>query len=239
MPDNELAIVLTGTIIPNATFTTHADPAVRRREYLAAIDCYRQFAPVYFLENSAYALSDDAEFRDRPGVMIRQQPVSTAREQGKGYQEFELLDRWLLTERNPPQRWIKITGRYLYRNFAQVCDDCRRERSARMIIDRCARSQSARSYLFWVETDFYRERLMGIYRECDDRRGEWIEKVLYRHLSSADAADVRLFSLEPRLSGISGTTSGGLETKPWKYELKRLLRRINYALDPRQLWYTR
>jgi hypothetical protein len=238
MPDSETAIVLTGALIPSAPFTTHADPQTRRREYLEAIRFYRRFAPVYFLENSAYRLGDDAEFAGQRGLRLRQMPVSSAPERGKGYQEFEMIEAWLAREQ-PPPRWIKITGRYLYRNFAALFDECRRERRARMIVDLCARSQFARSHLFWVETDFYRAHLVGVYRECDDEAGEWIEPVLYRRLIKLPRDDVRVFSSEPRLTGISGSTGGSLETNPLKHAVKRVLRKINYALDRRQLWYTR
>ena len=117
MPPNDLAIVLTGTIVPSAPFTVHNDPRIRRREYLEAIRFYSEFAPVYFLENSPYPLGDDAEFNQFPNVRLRQRPLSTKPERGKGYQEFEMIDGWLLNEPQPPRRWVKITGRYLYRNL--------------------------------------------------------------------------------------------------------------------------
>ena len=86
---------------------------------------------------------------------------------------------------------------------------------------------------------FYRAHLAGLYRECNDSAGEWIERVLYRRLATLPKSKVRLFSLEPRLTGVSGTTGGSIETKPSRYLLKRILRKLNFALDRRQLWYTR
>lgn len=238
MRGSELAIVLTATIIPNAAFTVHADPAVRRREYLEAIRFYRQFAPVYFIENSAYRLIDDPDFREADGLMVRKQPVSTARERGKGYQEFEMLDAWLASEPAPPRRWIKITGRYLYLNFGALLADCRQS-AARMIIDQCPRSGKARGYLFCVETEFYRERLTGIFRECDDEAGEWVEHALYRRLAGLPASDVRLFAEEPRLQAISGSTGESISATPLKFAAKRMLRRVNRVFDQQYLWYTR
>ena len=89
------AIVLTGTIVPNSNFTTYTNPQVRRAEYLAAIHYYSGFAPVYFLENSAYDLASDPEFISSEDVAIRKFPVSKFAERGKGFQEFEMLDAWL------------------------------------------------------------------------------------------------------------------------------------------------
>lgn len=236
---DNLAIVLTGTITPNAPFTVHNDPQIRRREYLEAINFYRKFAPVYFLENSGYPLIDDAEFNQFSNVMLRPRPRSTSPERGKGYQEFEMLDGWLADEPDQPRRWLKITGRYLYRNFARLLDDCHREQQAQIIIDRCALSRIARSYLFYIESDFYRDHLAGIYRECQDDAGEWIERVLYRHLAKLPDLKARIFSLEPRLTGVSGTTGSSIETQESRYLIKRILRKLNYWLDARQLWYTR
>ncbi len=239
MQREDLAIVLTGTIVPNAPFTAHNDPQIRRREYLEAINFYRKFAPVYFLENSTYALCDDAEFNKLSNVMLRKRPVSSSPERGKGYQEFEMIDGWLLDEPKPPRCWMKITGRYMYRNFADLFDDCCRAGQAQIIIDRCALSQIARSYLFCVESEFYQKHLVGLYRECDDEAGEWVERVLYRRLDTLTKSAARLFSLEPRQTGISGTTGSSIETKLSRYQIKRILRKLNYLLDRRQLWYTR
>lgn len=239
MPVDDLSIVLTGTIVPNAPFTVHSDPQKRRREYLTALRFYNQFAPVYFLENSTYALSDDKEFNQLPNVKIRQRPISSLPERGKGYQEFEMIDGWLLNEPQPPQRWMKITGRYLYRNFVELLADCRPERRAELIIDRCARFQSARTCLFYVMTEFYLQHIASIYHRCDDESGAWIERVIYQQLASLPSPNTRVFSVEPDLIAISGSTGGHMESKPTRYLLKRMLRRFNYALDRRELWYAR
>jgi hypothetical protein len=239
MPIDDLAIVLTGTIVPNAPFTAHNDPQARRQEYLSALRFYSQFAPVYFLENSIYPLSDDAEFHQLANVMIRQLPPSKSPERGKGYQEFEMIDGWLLSESQPPPRWIKITGRYFYRNFAELLADCRPQHKAEMIIDRCARFQSARTCLFYVVTDFYLQHIAGVFHRCDDERGDWIEHVVYRQLASLPSSNTRVFFVEPHLTAISGSTGSYMQSKPIQYFLKQTLRRLNCRLDQRRLWYAR
>ena len=52
--DNDIAIVLTATIIPNSILTEHSDFILRRAEYLKAIEYYKKYANVFFLENSSY-----------------------------------------------------------------------------------------------------------------------------------------------------------------------------------------
>lgn len=236
---NDISIVLTGTIIPNAPYTVHSDPEIRRCEYLTAIQFYRQFAPVYFLENSRYELLKDSDFVSLENVKLCQFPLSSAPERGKGYQEFEMIDNWLANKTSLPARWIKVTGRYIYSNFHRIFDECQREVTVPMIIDRCARSKFARSYLFYTRTEFYRRHISGLYEECQDDSGEWIERVLYRHLAKVPPHQVRLFSTEPRLRGISGSTGEGVETHLIRYVLKRAFRKFNYAVDNQQLWYTR
>ncbi len=239
MSVREIAIVLTGTIIPNAAFTVCSDPGRRRREYLDAIHYYQQFAPVYFLENSSYCLVSDASFIKIPNLMIKKLPPSASPEKGKGYQEFEMIDAWLEGEKDPPWRWIKITGRYIYLNFRTLFEDCLSDTSYRLIIDRHKHSKMALSSLFCVDTEYYLGNLAGLYHDCDDRSGKWIERVIYDKLTSLPKKDYRIFSVEPRLTGISGSNGSKLESSQVKYFVKSLLRRLNYALDRNHIWYSR
>jgi hypothetical protein len=116
---HNLSIVLTGTIIPNTTLhTQYVDPEARRQDYLNAIHFYRNFAPVYFLENSSYDLKGDRAFQAIPKVTVHQFNASSPA-RGKGFQEFEMLDQWIAIEPNLPKRWVKITGRYLERVYPE------------------------------------------------------------------------------------------------------------------------
>jgi hypothetical protein len=234
---NELTIVLTGTITPSLSFVEPADPVTRRSEYLAALDFYRQFAPVVFLENSGYQLQDDPAFQALSNVTPYKLPPSCLPERGKGYQEFEMLERWMRECGNLPARFMKVTGRYLYLNFTTLLADCRAGWPAQMVIDLCPRSGRALSSLFCVETHFFGKRLRGLYRECDDRAGNWIERVLYRQLSAYPANVVRSFAVEPDLSAVCGSTGQALAVSRGKYAVKQALRRLNCAIDRQRLWY--
>lgn len=236
MTAEQIAIVLTGTIIPNADFTVYADPQIRRSEYLQAVRFYRQFAPVWFLENSSWDLLSDSEFTSIPDLRLRKFPLSRFPERGKGYQEFEMLDRWLACEA-PPRRWIKVTGRYIYRNFEAVLNDCCNFSTARLLIDQQARAQVSRSAIFCIDTEFYQEYLRGLYQQCDDQSGAWIERVLYQRLLNCPASEVHMFSVEPWLAGISGSLGVSLERKLLRHRAKQLLRRINFAVDRSRIWY--
>jgi len=105
--------------------------------------------------------------------------------------------------------------------------------------DQLARSRQARTYLFCASTAFYRERMRGRYRECDDRTGDWIERVLFRELEKAPRPPVRCFKTQPRLCAVAGSTGNPFPTGKFQWLAKQTLRRLNRLVDERHLWYTR
>ena len=75
-----------------------------------------------------------------------------------------------------------------------------------MIVDQYRRTRRARTGIFCIDSDLYASALRGMYRECNDTLGQWAEMVMYRRLSQSAGNRVRLFSVEPGLHGISGST---------------------------------
>lgn len=214
-------IVLTGTIVPNSTLVEHRDFRQRRLEYLKAINYYRRFSTVYFLENSSYDLQADQEFSSLQNVKIRKFPVSKFYQLGKGYQEFEMLDNWVRSEKLMPSRWVKITGRYIITNFAEIFSDCIRSDSDEIIIEqRLWPSTEARTELFCISTATYENSLLGIYNLCDDSKGVWIEHVVRSKIRAVER--VRTFKALPLIVGVSGTTGVALSVG-WRKRLKYYL----------------
>ena len=235
----EIPIVLTATVVPAVTGAALADPAARLAEYAKAVQFYVRHAPVIFLENSSYPLERHAEFRETARLQVKRFPPSASPERGKGHQEFEMLDAWLAAETRPPARWLKITGRYQILNIQSLLSECRQGPDSGLIIDQVPRVGLARTYLFGATTSFYRERLAGIYRECDDRSGAWIERILFRKLRDTHAGKVRSFKTQPRLFAVAGT-AGSPYPRGWaQWRLKQTLRRINRLFDQTYLWYSR
>jgi hypothetical protein len=107
----EIPIVLTGTVIPNVPDARTINVEARVRDYIAALEFYLRFAQVIFLENSSYPLERHPEFRERDRLRVYRFQPSMKPGRGKGYQEFEMLDSWILSEAEPPKHWLKITGR--------------------------------------------------------------------------------------------------------------------------------
>ena len=229
MTSNSVAIVLTATIEPNAILTLHSDIDKRRIEYLRSIEYYRNFGVVFFLENSNYDISSDESFFKYENVHVRKLPASCYRDKGKGFQEFEMLDKWISSEKLRPKRWIKVSGRYLLDGFEAVYSDCLQEEDIGLLIEqKVSQKNIAETSVFYVTTKFYMEHFFGAYVLADDAKGKYIEHVVYDALKRTN--DYRLFKSMPLIVGISGST--GLPfVKSRKELVKRVVRNILYYLN--------
>ena len=234
---DELPVVLTATVTPNVAGAASMNPEIRLAEYRRVLQFCQQFAPVIFLENSSYPLERHPEFTASPRLRVCRFLSSASPEKGKGFQEFEMLDAWLAAEPQPPARWLKISGRYQLLNLAETLTECRREKKYSLVIDQVHRQQLARTYLFYSSTDFYRAHVNGLYRQCDDRTGDWIERVLFRELEKVPAGQVRFFQTQPRLRAQAGSSGAAFPTGKFQWLVKQCLRRINCLMDERQLRY--
>ncbi len=236
---SELPIVLTATIIPNIAGTAEASTEKRLTEYRQVLQFCKQFGPVILLENSDYPLQRHPEFAESPRLHIRRFKPSTHPERGKGYQEFEMIDSWLTSERQPPERWLKITGRYLVLNLGNILDECAREDACSLVIDQVPRSSMARTYLFFVRNSFYQAHLDGLYQQADDRTGDWIERVIFRKLKCVPGRQLRCFKTQPRIHVDAGSSGKAFPSGRLQWFTKQCLRRLNQLVDRRQLWYSR
>lgn len=232
----DIGIVLTGTIVPNSTFVVHSDAGKRRLEYLAAIKYYKEFAPVYFLENSSYPLLSDPDFNGIEGVFLRKLAVSKYYSRGKGYQEFEMVKRWLEAEVALPRRFIKITGRFIILNFKNIFHECLHSQLNPFLIDRFFKTSKALTRLFYASTDYYSSRLSDFYLDCNDESGDWAELVLYKKMLVAKI-DSMIFRSEPIFTGIDGSTGTDICDNPIKHSISSLLRRINRCFSKKYILF--
>jgi hypothetical protein len=232
----KLAILLTGSIAPAATFVAVTDIAERRAQYLTALNFYRGLAPVFFLENSSYDLAGDADFA-LEGVSIRKFTMLPEMTRGKGYQEFAMMDAWYAGETAPPDRFLKITGRYLVKNVAALLDECRRAGPDEILIDRYRPLRIALTSLFSPSWSGYGAHLQGLHRQMDDSRGLWAEPVFYRALAGHPGAHP--FAHEPNVHGLSGSTGISMQSPAWKRGLKQISRSLDAATGCPELRWRR
>jgi hypothetical protein len=232
-----IAIVLTGTIIPNSILTIHTNSEIRKQEYLQAIQFYTQFATVYFLENSTYPVEQDNDFLAIENLLIRKMPVSLFHEKGKGYQEFEMIDRWLEQEQDPPLTWFKISGRYVFENFGDILAECLNERKHQLVIDQLFHHNFATTTIFWITTVYYLKHFKNIYKTCDDLAGEFIEIAIFKKLTENLDDPIRLFNHVRKITAISGSTGKKINNSGIIYTLKVIARRLNLLVSDRYILY--
>jgi len=239
---SDKCVVVTGTIVPNVLMHGHEklnvairhseyeDVVVRRQRYLETLSWYASGinAPIYFLENSNYDFSKDSEFQDLfrvRGITLVKYPKSPSPEKGKGFQEFEMIDAFVKSVSGRHRAFLKLSGRYQYRNAQSLLD----AGGDGLFIDMLRRWRVAVTSVFFTAVDFYEAHLSGLYLEADDRQGAWIEKMLYQKLSGkAFKKNVQLFPEEPYLIPLAqfgANTAGSFDAR-----LKRPLRNVERAI---------
>lgn len=113
---------MTATIRPNTAGVSRADVSDRLADYKKCIRFYidQTRLPIYFLENSDYDLSQDADFKDFESTgrfhLLRIEPHPDS-SKGKGFQEFYMLDGFVKNQLEVDML-IKVTGRYIVKNIA-------------------------------------------------------------------------------------------------------------------------
>ena len=76
-----------------------------------------------------------------------------------------MLDNWLTTEKHPPLRWIKITGRHLVMDFEKTFAECLTEREFELIIEQEASPcPELLTNIFYVTSAYYRRRFLASIR---------------------------------------------------------------------------
>ena len=232
-----IPFVLTGTVVPNATPTVHNDAQQRLNEYKQAIRHYLNFGPVYFIENSAYPLLEDPFFTSTPGLQTIQYPKSGATVKGKGYQEFEMLDAFVQQQLRE-EAFIKVTGRYVYKNIAALTQWITRQLpDAEIVIDRRRKDEVAIVSLFGVSKRFYMDNLLGSYRNMDDAHGVWAEHVLYACIKQAHAGV--FLRPAPALRVVTGSMGNQIEERAdglWAW-LRNMKRRVFWLTGGHELMF--
>ena len=204
-----LPIIITGTIVPQSNFVRIADWQVRRDQYVDALRYFCARYSVVFLENSSYDLSADRDFEmSNLSVVKLRDAERAARDLGKGYQEFKMLDRYLSDER-APGRFIKLSGRRTLKQIDRF--QSLYAESAYQWFDLWQNDRFADTTFFCCDRKFYDSRLRGLYRQANDAAGVIIEKVVYDALESVPG--IRFHPMTPLYEGRHGTSGNRLKGK--------------------------
>lgn len=229
-------LVLSATIKPNAIYSVHTDVEARALEYLEAIHFYRAnfSGDIFLLENSDYDIMSDtrfAELHNTKVICIVKMPTSGQFDKGKGYQEFKMLNEFVLQYTNNYKSFFKITGRYILKNFPQL----QKATCKGIVIDRFSKLRIAITSHFLCDFDFYRTHLMEAYKEANDKEGLYIEKVLYIILKGIPSDSISFFAANPRLMGVSGSTGRSLTESSFKNLIRDISRPVFKILSIKEL----
>ena len=226
---NKRALLITGTIVPNSNFVTHTNAEQRRNEYYDSLLFYSdnfKRDDLFFLENSVYDFDKDEEFKklltDRKIALLKF-PVSDKFNQGKGYQEFEMLDKAMEKFSGKYNSFIKITGRYKVMNLKELTDyTCNS-----LVADFHKKLQVTQTNVFYVSGSFYNSYLKGLYLQVDDSKGIYIEKIVYNKIQIEQLSKkVKLFPLNPIIVGVSGSYGGTLNRNKTKMKIRNIERKL-------------
>jgi hypothetical protein len=191
-------IIITGTIIPNVKIFEPEAPQIRRKQYLDVLSYYKnKFSePIYFLENSSYDFSNDNAFNNLfdSSIQLKKFPISDKIYEGKGYQEFQMIDQFIGETSSDYSSFVKITGRYKFHNIKNLIDISHNG----LVIDIYRRYKWVVTNIFCSTYDFYQKNLLNIYSEVDDSHGQSIERRMYKKISKNDLWEyIQIFPTSP------------------------------------------
>jgi hypothetical protein len=237
---NKRAILLTGTIIPNSVYTNYLDANLRLQDYLKAIEFYCNTfknGDVYFLENSEFNLTSNEDFNQlklRYKFDLLKFPKSERFYEGKGYQEFEMLDGAVEQLKEKYDVFVKVTGRYIVTNAAEITNiECNG-----MIVDLHKKYKKAQTYIMCFTKDFYLANIKGEYKNVNDNEGRFIEKVIYSKIESKNLFNkCALFVKTPLMQGISGSYSITLKRNSIKVFIRNIERIIYRVFKVKTFYY--
>lgn len=216
-------LLVTGTVVPNSNFVAHADVEKRLQEYYEGLSFYASVfpsLPVYFLENSSYDFSANPDFQKlfiEKKITLVKFPVSDKFNQGKGYQEFEMLDKTIEQLSGTFDSFVKITGRYKVLNLPRLI----RSVSKDLLADSHKKHRVTQTNVFYVSGNFYLRHLKDLYLLADDSKGIFIEKVVYEKLVRDKLFDkAGLFPVNPVIIGTSGSYGGSLGRNKLKMKVR-------------------
>lgn len=226
---NKRCLLITGTVVPNSNFVAHANVEQRLEEYYAGLLFYSaEFGEdnLYFLENSEYDFSKNDRFQKlftEKNITLIKFPVSDKFDQGKGYQEFEMLDEAIEKLMGKYNSFIKITGRYKVLNLKQITASS----SAELIIDCHRKTKVAQTNVFYGTFDFYNLYLKDLYRKVNDSAGIYIESIVYDKMFSENLTNrIAPFPYNPIIKGISGSYGGTLNRNKLKMKIRNIERKF-------------
>lgn len=221
-------LIITATVTPNSNYVAISNTEQRLKEYYDNLLYYLDQYPdtdIYLIENSGYDFEKNESFSSLLSdhkLNFIQCPKSTGFEQGKGYQEFEMLDFVIQKIASKYDYFVKITGRYRVKNI----DEFTSITTNNIVIDLHKKPQIAITSFFVCSMNFYQKNLKGTFLQANDSGNVMIENVMYNKLSEMNSGEVSLHKVSPIITGISGSYGKPIGRNPIKLKIRNLERVI-------------
>ena len=247
-------LVMTASVSPNGMMGISSESIVNReRQYIDTLRFYasqRCIDNILFVENSNYPLGNiknAVEEYSNKITWLSLDENNYPREWGKGYGEFLLMDKAIkyLSEQYVGGEGvvIKVTGRFPILNIKTMIEEFARRRNLKLAIDIIDhrifdilglrwRGHCARTVLYAITLKFYREKVMGRYKDIPFKysSAEELMFAVYREAKDFPGIYPR-FQTEPLMSGCSGScNTTWLTANNYESRLSRIKRAIRQCV---------
>lgn len=255
----EFPLVMTATIDTRAMpDLSVSDTSEREGQYLDTFAFYLErgwVKEIVFIENSGWDLSKFHQLaRQYPAVkteLISCDLNDFRRELGKSYGEMRLLDHAFDHSEciTGHDAFIKVTGRFPILNFDKLLREAERRRPWELFCDTKDHpvydwlgngwnGHAADTRFFIVTKAFYRNHFYGRYKELDDSKDLWVEKLFFDVIQEECTKQpiVRRFRTELELAGKAGhrqiSIIGTNNYSGWLARGKRRIRQLGRWFFP-------
>lgn len=245
-------LLMTATVNPNGLIDSSLQNVdIREEQYISTLKFYASQPDVdkiVFVENSGWDLK---KMLQKSGVSpeivecISLDCNNYPRELGKGYGEFQLIDKAIDLSKTlkANKNFVKVTGRFPVINISNMLKEFEKK-DVDLYCDIVNHNiydwlhtgwddHHGRTVVYKASVDFYKKYFYGRFVECNDEIDHTAEWLMYDvAMSHRDNPNVILrFKTEPHPTGRAGHHVGGLiDTNDYDDNLSRIKRGIRQIL---------
>lgn len=234
--NQDIPLLLTSTIFPNASYTTITDNSLRLEQYRAAIYfwlAYTKVKKIVFCDNSNVSPLSEDELINLQSVFDKKIEIlnffsdeKKVKEKGKGFGEGEIIKYALENSIHLKlsDSFYKCTGRIVVSNFDEITSNFHNEsvfylRSANLI-------DQIDTRFFLVKKEIYLKYIVDAHEYVNDDNYIYLEHCVFNSIKGNTKN--RYFTRYPKYLGVSGSTGDTYKLSNLKYNLNCFLSMIGY-----------
>ena len=213
-----ISLLLTATVSPiEGVISSRPDPLVRERDYATALRFWIRsgLRNIVFCENSGWPLDQIRRIGHADGVRVEALgfvDAGATGSLGKGYGEMGIIEYAIGQSKSlaASAYILKVTGRYMVLNIAQMLSDHRLRRHPTVVADMNRHRRYADSRVFLATPAFMTKYLLVRRNQVNDQAGFYFEHALASAINASenDGHKWLLPNVLPEIRGISGSIPG-------------------------------